>query len=344
MREEGWIGKPFHPLNFVSPTLLYLEFKTIQMKIRLIILSTFLVAAVALMPSCKKNRIVKNETGQVSEDNSNIQAGMDGAVDDGTKAMSDNSAISGRLDGTVAALIAPCGYTVDTTQRPLGILTLNFDGTTACNGRIRAGSIKLTLQDYTLGKRWKDAGAVVRMDFTNYKVTRASDSKSITFNGTANMTNVSGGNVVLMVLGFQQNVVHKVESSNSTALFDDGKTSTFNLSRQYTHTYSNNVYQVKGEGVGTHNSLSNIENWGTTRDGDEFTSQVTQAVIWNSSCGAGKPVSGKLDIKVASKQFSLITTLGVDNAGNISTATCPWGMKVEWTYKNKTGSKLYAYH
>jgi hypothetical protein len=147
-----------------------------------------------------------------------------------------------------------------------------------------------------------------------------------------------------MVLGFQPNVVHKVEGSGIVTKFDDGKTTTSNISRQFTHTYSNNVYTVKGEGMGTRNGLSSVENWGTTREGDEFTSQVTEPVIWNSTCGAHKPVAGKLDIKVSSKDFGLITTLGVDNSGNVVSSGCPWGLKVEWTFKNKTGSKLYAYN
>lgn len=311
------------------------------MRTRLLVLSLALTACIAFLPSCRKNRIVKNETGQVSEDNNNIQQGIDAAVVDGSNAATNNSNINGRVQA-----LAPdvCGATIDTTQRSQGIITLTFDGTSNCNGRVRGGKIRLTLVDYTTGKRWKDVGAVLKYDFMDYKVTRTSDSKSLVFNGTANVTNASGGNVVLMVLGLQPNVVHKVDGNNINVKFDDGKSSTFNVSRQYTHTYSNTVYQIKGEGTGTKNSLSNIENWGTTREGDEFTSQVTDPVIWNSTCTAGKPVRGKLDIKVASKEFNLVTTLGTDNSGNVVSSGCPWGLKVEWTYKNKTGSKLYAYH
>jgi hypothetical protein len=312
------------------------------MRTRILLLSIILLGTLSFTQSCKKNRLVKNETGQVSEDNSQIQQGMDAAVYDGTNAMSGNSSINGRVMN--AAAITVCGATTDTSQKAQGIITLNFDGSTICNGRIRAGMIKLTLVGYTTGTRWKTAGAVCRMDFTDYKVTRSSDSKSLVFNGTANVTNVSGGNIVLLTFGLQPNVIHKIESGAITVKFDDGKTSTCNLSRQFTYTYSNGVYQVKGEGVGSKNGLSSIENWGTTRDGDEFTSQVTQPVIWNSTCGAHKPVSGKLDIQVASKEFGLVTTLGVDNSGNVVSSGCPWGLKVEWTYKNKSGSKLYAYN
>ncbi len=311
------------------------------MKLKVVLLALVTVSVLAVLPSCRKNKIVKNETGQVSEDNNNIQQGIDAAVVDGSNSATNNSNINGRVQA-----LAPdvCGATTDTTLRSQGIITLTFDGTSNCNGRIRSGKLRLTLQDYTSGKRWKDAGAVLRFDFIDYKVTRTADNIGLLFNGSTNLTNSSGGNVVLMVLGLQPSVIHKVDGNGLSVKFDDGKTSTFNVSRQYTHTYSNSVYQIKGEGTGNRNNLPNIENWGTTRDGDEFTSQVTDPVIWNSTCTAGKPVKGKLDIKVASKQFGLITTLGTDNSGNVVTNGCPWGLKVEWTYKNKTGSKLYAYH
>lgn len=314
------------------------------MKLRVILLSIVVGTAILVLPSCRKNRLVKNETGQVSEDNSNIQAGMDAAVDDGTKAITSNSTTNGKIDGALLAALQVCGATTDTSLKTQGILTLNFDGTTNCNGRIRSGRIKLTLQDYSNGKRWKDAGAVLRLDFTDYKVVRASDNKSLTFNGASTVTNVSGGNIILLTFAIQPNLVHKVDGSSISVKFDDGKTSTFNISRRFTYTYASGVYNLVAEGTGTKNNLSNIENWGTTRDGDEFTSQVQEVVKWNSTCGAHKPLSGKIDIQVASKEFGLTTTLGTDNSGNVVSSGCPWGLKVEWKYKNKTGSKLYAYH
>jgi hypothetical protein len=292
--------------------------------------------------ACKKQKLVKNETGEVSQDNRDTQAGIDGAVTDGNTAMSSNSLMNGRVASGAAAGDV-CGASVDTTQRSQGILTLTFDGTSNCNGHIRTGKLKLTLQGYTSGKRWSDVGAVMSTEFTNYNVKRVSDNKSLTYNGVVNVTNVSGGNIVKLVLGMQPNVIHKVDGTNLSVKFDDGKISNFNLSRQYTHTYSNSIYEIKGEGTGTQNGISNIENWGTTREGDGFTSQVVEPVIWNSTCSGHKPAKGKLDIQVESKDFGLMTTLGVDASGNVVTSGCPWGYKVEWSLGNKSGSKLFKY-
>lgn len=297
--------------------------------------------------SCKKRKEFKNETGQVSDDNSNITSSIDGSVNDVNATIAKDGNMNGRLASPAKYLSdTVCGATVDATLHAQGIITLTFDGSVDCNGRKRSGTIKATLQDYATGKRWKDVGAVLRLDYTDYKVVRTSDNKSLTFNGSHTITNVSGGNSVLLILNLQQTVVHQVDGSNINVKFDDGKTAVCNISRKYTHTVTRTpqwIYTITGEGTGSHNGLNNIENWGTTRDGDDFTSQVQQAVVWNTTCTPSKPKSGKMEIKVAAKDFSFITTFGVDAGGNQVSSGCPWGFKVEWSYKNKTKDKLYPY-
>lgn len=303
------------------------------------------VSLISVLPSCKKNQAFKNETGSVTDDNKNIQAEVDGVIDEANKVVSDNSNLGGRLSGEYANLVyTPCGFTIDTTQKSQGILTFNFDGTSTCNNRIRSGKIKVTLLDFANGKKWRDAGAVLQMDYTAYKVTRTSDNKSLTFDGTTKVTNVEGGNWVTLYFAVSSKLVHKVEASDFKVTFEDGKIATCNLSRKFTYTWSNPTLTAIGEGQGTFNGISNLENWGTSREGDAYTSQVVDPVYWTSTCGANKPTSGKLDVQVADKDFSFTTTLGVNQSGNAVTSGCPWGLKVEWKYKNKTGQKLYQYN
>ncbi len=314
------------------------------MKRIIIFFALSLIGFSTVLTSCKKRREFKKESGQVSEDTKNIQAGIDDCVADANTAVSNNKTINGRVLQIAAIQTNVCGASVDTTQKSQGILTVTYDGTTVCDGRKKAGTVKITLVDFVNGKRWVDAGAVLQLDYTNFKVTRTSDNKSITFNGTNTITNVNGGNLVTLYLAWQTSLIRKVEGANLTAKFDDNTQATFNLSRKYTFTFSGNVLLCSGEGEGTSNGISSLENWGTTRDGDSFTSQVVNPVKWNSNCGWPKPLEGKLDIKVAAKDFDLITTFGVDASGNAVASGCPWGLKVEWTYNNHTGNKLYQYH
>jgi hypothetical protein len=320
-----------------------------------------IILAVLLIPvfnSCKKDREFKQEDGKTSEDNRNVQSECDQAINDANNVVSSNATLNGKSydsKGIYSTLTngEVCGPSLDTTLKLQGIITINFDGVTVCNNRKRAGSIKLSLLDFVSGKRWENPGAVLEIEYKDYKITRASDGKSIKFNGTINLTNVSGGNLILLYFGIapnQTSLIHKVEGSNIQVVFDDVKTAIWNINRQATYTKSMNgstvVFTCTAEGIGTYNGISNLENWGTTRDGDEFTSQVTQPVIWNTTCGAGAPVTGLVIMRVDSKEFELTITVGVDQNGNPvvpSVNNCPYGLKVSWKYKNKTDSKIYPY-
>ncbi|HET6245200.1 MAG: hypothetical protein H0V01_11975 [Bacteroidetes bacterium] len=301
-----------------------------------------ILSTLVFTESCRKNKEFKKEDGAISEDNKNIQSNIDNVVNEANQVLSGSYSGKTQIPGAYGDSI--CGATVDTSLRSQGIITIVFDGSTNCYNRKRSGSVKLTLQGYATGKRWSDVNAVLTIDYIDYKVTRVNDNISLTFNGTNNLTNTSGGNVITLLFGMQNQLIHDVNGSNLIVKFDDQTTSTFNISRRYTHTWTNPVYQIKGEGTGTQNNISNLENWGVTKDGDNFTSQVTEPVIWNTTCGAHKPVAGKMEIIVDAKEFSFITTIGVDASGNVVNSGCPWGLKVEWTYKNNTGSHLYQYH
>jgi hypothetical protein len=320
-----------------------------------------IILAIAMIPmfiACKKNREFKKEDGTTSEDNRNVQGETDQAINDANNVVSSVSNINGgSYDGkSINSMLTNgevCGATIDTTLKTQGIVTINFDGVTVCNNRKRAGSIKLTLKEFLSGKRWIDPGAVLEVVYNDYKVTRASDGKSIKLNGLFNLTNVSGGNLILLYFGIapnQTNLIHRAEGTNISVTFDDTKTAIWNISRQATYTKSMNgntvVFTCTAEGIGSYNGISNLENWGTTREGDAFTSQVTEPVVWNTTCGAHAPVTGKLTIKVDSKEFELITIIGVDESGNpvpVTVNNCPYGLKVIWTYKNKTESKIIPY-
>lgn len=312
-------------------------------KISIKIITALVIVTTLFTVSCKKSQEFKDETGELSEENKNIQSSLDGAINDANSAVSNNSTINGR--SVALAALTVCGATIDTTEKSSGILTLNFSDSIECSGRKRSGRIKASLLDFANGKRWKDAGAVLQLEYIDYKVVRTSDNASLIFNGTTKTTNVSGGNAVYLILGLQSSLIHTVSGNDLQVKFDDGKTATFNLARKFTHTYNavTKIYEIKGEGEGSQGGLNNLENWGTTREGDAFTSQVLEPVVWNTTCGASKPVSGKLDLHVDEKNFNFTTTLGVDASGNVVSSGCPWGLKVEWKYKSKTGKKMYEY-
>lgn len=314
-------------------------------------LTALILATGLVFTSCKKKKAFKNEDGQASADTRTAQGENDVAVSDINDVISNQPLMHGRTNGTQGTngiMGNICGLSVDTNGAYTGHIVLNYNGTT-CNNRTRTGTIHLTIVDYATGKRWKQAGCVLKVDYINYKITRASDGYSILFNGTQYITNVSGGTWFELLFMGQSNLVHTVTGDNLNVSFNGAGTAIYNIYRKFTYTYNSTSYVITctGEGIGSSNGLSNLENYGTTRDGDPFTSQVITPVVWNTTCGAWAPIQGEVKIKVDSKDFSLDCLFGTDASGNaisVGSNSCPYGWKVEWTYKNKTKNKIIGYY
>lgn len=325
------------------------------MKTNKLILSvaTLFMCGSMVFTSCKKKQAFKEEDGQSSSDSRTVQSENDAAVSDVNTVVGDNGLLHGRgansngLNQLQTALgITATGYSVDTTGAYTGTIKINYDGT-VINNRKREGSIRLTIIDYSTGKRWKQAGCVLKVDYINYKVTRASDGKFVLINGTQNLTNITGGTWwELLIIKTQPSLATSVTGSDLNVTFDDNKTAVYNINRKFTYTLPGGILTCTGEGIGSHESLSNLENFGTTRDGHAFTSQVTTPIIWNWTCGWWAPTQGAVEVKVADKEFTLKCTFAVDQAGNpvsVASNSCAYGWKVEWTRKNKTNKKVIGY-
>jgi hypothetical protein len=223
---------------------------------------------------------------------------------------------------------------------------LNYDGITVYNNRKRQGSIRLTILNYSATHHWKDIGCVLKVEYLAYRVTRASDSKFIELNGIQNLTNISGGTWTDLVLG-QPNLVSSVTGTNLNVNFNGTATAIYNINRKFTYTWANPVLTCSGEGIGSSGGINNLENYGTTRDGDAFTSQVTAPLVWNTTCGGGAPLSGHLIIKVVSKSFDLDCLYGVNSAGTPVTVgpnQCAYGWKLTWTAGTASQNKVIPYN
>lgn len=303
-----------------------------------------------ILASCGKRKAFKEEDGQSTIDNRETQGENDAAINDVNDVIGNQGKLHGKgtsVEGMNSVTGTICGLTVDTAGLKQGSVRLNYNGTT-CNNRTRSGTIIISIDDYSAGKRWKDKGCVLKIEYQSYKIVRASDGKSITFNGVQFLTNETGGTwFELIITGTQASLSHAISGNNLQATFDDGKTATYNINRRITYTYPHKIITCTGEGTGSSDGLNNLENFGTTRNGEAFTSQVTTPIVWNITCGARAIVQGAVNIKVASKDFDLKCTFGVDKDGNpmaVGVNQCPYGWKVEWTYKNKTKKKIQGYH
>ncbi|MDX2174467.1 MAG: hypothetical protein SFY56_15295 [Bacteroidota bacterium] len=316
-------------------------------------LCALMLTTALVFTGCKKKKAFKNEDGQASTDNRTVQTENDNATNDVNTVVGDNALLHGRTSSSAgtnalhsALGITAVDYSIDTNGAHSGTIKINYNGTTV-NNRTRTGSIKLTILDYSTGKRWKQAGCVLKVDYLGYKVTRASDGKSVELNGSQNIKNETGGTWwELLILKTQPSLATSVTGSDLNVKFDGDKTAIYNINRKFTYTLPGGILTCTGEGIGSSDGLSSLENYGTTRDGDKFTSQVSTPIVWNWTCGWWAPVQGAVDIKVAEKDFSLKVTFSVNSSGDVVTAgpnACPYGWKVEWTHKKKTNKKVFGY-
>lgn len=310
-------------------------------------ISTLGLCLMLAVSSCKKKNEFKEEDGQTSIDNRDAQSENDAAINDINEAIGQQSKLGSKGAETSAVTGDICGLTIDTLGLSGGSIKLMYNGTT-CNNRTRTGSIKLTIQDFANGKRWKQAGCVVKVEYLAYKITRASDGKSIQLDGVQYLTNETGGGwLEFLIFKTQPSLGVTIKGNSLNVMFEDGKTASYNINRRITYTLPGGIITCTAEGIGSLNGIGNLENYGLTRDGDEFTSQVTTPIVWNLTCGWGAPVQGEVNIKVDSKDFELKCLFAVDAQGNAVTVganNCAYGWKVEWKYKKKTKKKVIKYY
>ncbi|MCD6016902.1 MAG: hypothetical protein K0S53_23 [Bacteroidetes bacterium] len=315
--------------------------------------SIFKIAVMSVMvlftlSGCKKKEeeVKKDESGQASSDSRQAISENDASIDDVNKTIADYPLMHGK--GTSAAQTNTiAGLSVDTNGACMGTIKLNYDGVTVLNNRKRSGSIRLTILNYASGQRWKMAGCVLKVEYLAYRVTRASDAAFIELNGVQNLTNVSGGTWWELYTFTQPNLSSSVTGTNLSVNFNGAGTASYNIHRQFTYTLSSAyVLTCTGQGIGSSNGISNLENYGTTRDGDPFTSQVSTPIVWNTTCGSWAPVSGQLIIKVPSKGLTLDCLFGVNSSGTpvtVGSNQCAYGWKLDWTSGPNTGTKVIGY-
>lgn len=295
------------------------------------VLLTLAVAGLAFT-SCKKDSSNDpqnaDESGMFSQqsgDENNAATMADMSMDDAEIAMSGSS-----MSHKTASFPGLCNAIVDTANISAGAITITYTGT-SCDGlRSRSGSITAQIVNYPT-VHWKDAGAVMTITYTNFKVTSLITNKSVTLNGTHTITNVTGGLVAR--IGISPNpsaITRKIRSSNMSLTFDDGTQRTWSVARRRTWTgTSGNATSLTIAGDTNVNSNPNTAEWGINRAGNAFSTAFSTPVTLTSACGWYAPTGG---VKMHCFNSRTATvTFGTDANGNPSPSGCPNHYKISWT-------------
>jgi hypothetical protein len=297
------------------------------MKMKILSLSAVAFSVALMFTACKKDNSTSTDyTAEVaasSDDQSRVSTESDAVANDANLAMGSDTYFNGRSS---QAVICDAVVVSDTVSNP-HTLTITYNGTNCLGNRTRTGVVVLSIP---AGIHWKDVGAAITMNIQNLKVTRLSDNKSITINGSVVMTNVSGGRMVN--LPNLQSITHTITSAGITVTFDNNSTRSWQISRKRVFTYSNGVVITE---TGTHTDGTNttIAEWGTNRFGNAFTSSILEPIVVRQDCSF-RIVSGK--VQYSRPEITASATFGLDVSGNAT--TCPgtgsYYLKATWTGHN----------
>lgn len=293
-----------------------------QMNFRLLPVLT--LALFTTFTACKKDSKPADSTAELethADDQSRVSTQIDDVSNDASLAIESSASYSGRMQNPPVVI---CDATVsyDSTSSPRK-LTITYNGA-SCNGTFtRTGSVVVTMP---ANIHWKDQGAAITVTYQNLKVTRLSDNKSITINGSHTITNVSGG--LLFNLSTQQSITHTISSDGMTITFDDGSQRVWKIARRRVFTYNNGlVLSITGDH--TDGSKTGIAEWGLNRFGHAFTTSIKEPLVIRQDC-AFRLTSGQVE----HEGFGTATaTFGLDASGNPT--SCPgsghYYFKLTWT-------------
>jgi len=304
----------------LAPVYAFNKTCSTNMKTKIALLLATVLFFVAIFSACKKENSnpkpdESTEMAVQSDDQSRFSNEIDAVATDADISVENSTGFTGRLSqGQSLLLDTVCDANVayDIASDPRTI-TITYNGGNCWGTRIRTGKVIVSMAQ---GVHWKDQGAQLTLTFQNLKITRVSDNKSITINGTQTYTNVSGGLLInLLTLG---TITHAITSSNMSITFDDGTQRTWNVAKQRVYTFGGTNVSVTISGTHTEGSVTNIAEWGTNRLGREFTSATVNPVVIRSDCNF-RVVSG--EIKHSLPNVSADATFGLDSSGNPT--TCP---------------------
>ena len=310
------------------------------MKKQILTLSFIAICLSATVVSCKKDSAPDDSNANAelaihSDDQARFSSELDAIANDADLAIESNPGVAGRFED-VQGVICDATLTANLATNPM-TLTIVYDGTNCLGTRTRTGTVVISVAQ---GAKWKEAGTAVNITYQNLKITRTSDSKSITINGTQTYTNVSGG--LLINLPTTASITHKITSSGLSVTFDNGTQRSWQVAKQRVFTYNNGVV-ITNTGLHTEGNVNGIAEWGTNRFGGAFTTAIREPIVLKQDCNF-RITSGK--IEHTNPLISGSVTFGLNAAG--TPTACPgagtYYFKLVWTGRNGgTGSIILPY-
>ena len=300
------------------------------MKKKILLSLASLLFLFAIFTACKKETGASSdnttEASIQSDDQARVAGEVDAVANDADAALESSASFTGRYSQSQVNLICDATLVYDSVSNPRTI-TITYNNSNCWGTRTRTGSVVISMAQ---GVHWKDPGAAITITFQNLKITRVSDNKSITLNGSQTYTNVTGG--LLYNLSNLGTITHAITSSNMSITFDDNSQRTWQVAKQRVFTY-NNGFVITTTGTHTDGNVTGIAEWGLNRFGHAFVSSIVAPLVIRQDC-AFRLVSG--EVKHATPLVTATATFGLNSAGDPT--SCPgtghYYFKVIWVGAN----------
>lgn len=290
----------------------------------------FFLLAIAVSTACKKDEPEEIQPDsspiqQLSFDDNNVEENMDEVFID----------IGQILVGTNSKLDIPCGATLDSVVEVQNKIFyyISFDGLNCQETKYRTGKMLLKIKK---NDSWLLPHTKIDADFINYKVTNVFNNNYMVIDGTADLTNISGGIPALLGNGFST-VIHKI-NSNIDIAFNGGSARDWHLHKMMVYSGSPGNLQLAVNGFGNQQGQNNLLSWGTDREGRKFFIKIDESIVFRQTC-QWLPYSGIQKYTYPQDDLKATITFGYNDSNEpISGTECPTQYRIDWQQGGQSGT------
>jgi hypothetical protein len=289
----------------------------------------------------------------IADDELFVNSQFDQAINDAIKATSISSTTSGDTPpppvGNALFTTIP-GAVIDTAKIDSGIVKITYYGANADHTIGRSGEVIIQHGLDGSGKviPWKTLGAHAGLSFNQYEVVVLATNKSLWFNGSGAVNNVTGEliqNIANSVLVPGDTLVDKIRAQIDFTFNDNVaiiQTWHWNFSYRRLFEIHDTTITASLRGDSVINGSGNVSTWGTTRFGQEFNSNISATVSENiyGSSFIYKPLTGIKTIVGIPEQLTI--TYGVTAQGTPQSSGNPYGYKITW-FRAGSQQKIISY-
>lgn len=242
--------------------------------------------------------------------------------------------------GSRSGVVLPCGIvSVDTTN---GKYVVNYGSN--CGLKKLSGTITGTLIPDSA--KWKDKGAVMKLDYKDYRILFEVNNQTITMNGSIYITNVNGGFIVETIL--TSKIIERKVRGSLSITFDNGATRKWNVFKK--RVYQSSTGKAADLTVTFSGDSGTIAELGINKAGNEFVTNITTPFVYQncntSGTWAGPYVLTKGSMTYATEGNSLTAEAGfqLQNNSFVAVNDCSsLGYKLTWNIGGKQTEQYQAY-